>query len=591
MHARTADRPPHARAHRWLGALALAALFPVLLAQRADGSGAIVFTEHAVAADDARASAAGAEILAAGGNAADAAAATMLALGVVSPASSGLGGGGFALYYRASDRTLHYLDFRERAPAAATADMFARREGDDAETAANRSRAGGLAVGVPGEPAGIAAMLERLGSGRVTRAQVAAPAIRHARQGWETSAVWERFSRWLAEPMRADPVFGRWFPPGSAFIPAGHRVDNPALARTLEEFAARGAEPFYRGRIAREIVARVRAQGGVMTAEDLAAYEVRAREPLVGTHFGHRFVTAPPPSAGGVSLLASLALLERWLPPSHRGQDSAYFRHALAESWKGPYADRQHYLGDPDHVDVPTAALLEPARVEARARTFHPMLAQPTGRFEQPLEGRAHRPAVPGGDAGTSHLCVVDAEGNVAAVTTTVNLPFGARFSAAGMAMNDEMDDFAREVGAPNAFGLVGGAPNLPGPGRRPLSSMTPTIVFEGERPILCAGAAGGSRIITATEQVLLFAILFGDTAGEAMARRRIHHQGAPSTLYYEEGMDDALLEGLRARGHAVASLDHSAVAQMIRIVYGEHGVAQLQAASDPRKGGRPAGR
>lgn len=579
---------------RFLGGLAVAlTLAPVLLAQQAPvETGEVVFTEHAVATDHELASQAGAEILAAGGNAADAAAAAMLALGVVSPASSGLGGGGFALYYRASDRSLHYLDFREEAPAAATAELFARREGDTAEVAANRSRVGGLAVGVPGEPAGIEALIDRLGSTRVTRAAIVAPALRHAREGFPASSTIERFSRWMGETLRADAVFRAWFPRGSEAIPAGHRVRNPAHARTLAQFAAHGAAPFYRGAIAAEIVRQVRAHGGIVTAEDLAAYRVMTREPLVAEHFGHRFATAPPPSAGGVSLLASLALLERWLPADRRGADSAYFRHALAESWKGPYGDREHYLGDPDHVEVPTAALLEAARADARARAFHPHLALPSARYELPIAGFVQRPATPGGDAGTSHLCVVDAEGNVAAVTTTVNLPFGARFTAAGIVLNDQMDDFAREVGQPNAFGLVGGAPNLPGPGRRPLSSMAPTIVFEGDRPVMCAGAAGGSRIITATEQVLLFALLFGDSAGEAMARRRIHHQGVPNTLHYEAGMDEALVAGLAARGHSVASLEHSAVVQAIRIVYGADGrVAQLQAASDPRKGGRPAGR
>ncbi len=377
------------------------------------------YERYAVAADHPLASDAGAEVLAAGGNAADAAAATMLALGVVSPASSGLGGGGFALYYRASDRSLHFLDFRERAPAAATADMFARREGDDDRTAASRSRVGGLAVAVPGEPAGIDALVTRFGSGSVTRAQIVAPALRYATEGFEASSSIEEYSRWVGDSIRRDPVLGRWFPAGQSAIPAGHRLTNPEQARTLRELAARGAEAFYRGRIAREIVRRVRAEGGILTLEDLAAYQVAAREPLVADRLGFRWASAPPPSAGGVTMLASLALFERWVPPAHRRADSAFFRHALAESWKGPYSDRQLYLGDPDHVDVPTAALLTDARADARARAFHPTLAQATARYDLPLAGRETRPAVPGSDAGTSHLCVVDAEGNVASVTTT----------------------------------------------------------------------------------------------------------------------------------------------------------------------------
>lgn len=576
------------------GATALLALaFVQLPARGQEGppSSEAVYERYAVAADHPLASEAGAEVMAAGGNAADAAVATMLALGVVSPASSGLGGGGFALYYRASDRSVHYLDFRERAPAAATAEMFARRPGDDDATAAARSRVGGLAVGVPGEPAGVEALLERFGSRAVTRRQVFAPAVRYATEGFEASPSIERYSRWVGASLRTDPVLGRWLPTGETFIPAGRRLTNPEQARTLRELASRGAGAFYRGRLAREIVRRVREQGGFLTLEDLASYRVATREPLSATHFGYRWVTAPPPSAGGVSTLGSLALLERWVPASARRADSALFRHALAESWKGPYHDRHLYLGDPDHVEVPTAALLAPARIEERARLYDPTLARPSERYDVPLPGRRRVPTVPGGDGGTSHFCVVDAEGNVASVTTTVNLLFGARFTAAGLVMNDQMDDFAREVGQPNAFGLVGGAPNLPGPGRRPVSSMSPTLLFEGDEPVLCVGGAGGSRIITATQQVALFSVLFGDRPGQALARARVHHQGSPESLFVEAALDPEMRAELTARGHDLREIDHSAVVQLIRILH-QDGRRRLLAASDPRKpGALPAGR
>lgn len=578
------------RRARILQGLALLALALALYGQTPVESTEAVYERYAVAADHPLGSQAGAEILEAGGNAADAAAATMLTLGVVSPASSGLGGGGFALYYRAEDKSLHFIDFRERAPAAASATMFERREGDDERTAANRSRAGGLAVAVPGEPAGIEVLVDRFGSGRVTRDQLVAPAVRHATDGFEVTPGLERSSRWVGGEIRTDRVLGRWFTDEQDFLPAGRRVRNLEQARTLRALARDGFASFYRGRIAREIVRRVRAEGGILTAADLADYEVVMREPLVATHFGHRWASSPPPSAGGVTMLASLALLERWLPDGARGADGPRLRHALAESWKGPYTDRHLYLGDPDHVDVPTAALLSAERAAQRAPLFHPALAYDTERYDVPLPGHEHGPATPGGDAGTSHLCVVDAEGNVAAVTTTVNLSFGARFTAAGIVMNDEMDDFAREVGEPNAFGLVGGAPNLPGPGRRPVSSMSPTIVFEGDEPVLCLGAAGGSRIITATQQVALFSVLLGDTPSEALARRRVHHQGVPAELFVEEDLDPALRVQLEARGHVLREIGHSANVQMIRIDRdGERQV--LRAASDPRKGGRPAGR
>jgi gamma-glutamyltranspeptidase/glutathione hydrolase len=572
---------------------AAACLAPLLLAQAApEGSRGAegTFARYAVASDHAEASEAGAAILAAGGNAMEAAAATMLALGVVSPASSGMGGGGFGLFYEASSGTTTFLDFRERAPAAATADMFAAREGDDEETAANRSRAGGLAVGVPGEPAGVEAMLERFGSGNVTRREVVAPAVRLAREGFVANDRLARFTAWLGGALADDPVFGRWFPEGASAVPAGTRVDNPAHARTLEDFARRGARGFYGGRVGREIVRRVRAEGGILTMQDLQDYEVLEREALSAERLGYRWVTAPPPSAGGYTLLSSLALLDRWLPDGPIDPSSPALFHAFAESWKGAYADRHAYIGDPSHVDVPLTEMLDPSRDVIRARRFHPALAQPTSAYELPLPGRETRPALPGGDAGTSHLCVVDAEGNVAAVTTTVNLPFGARFTAAGIVMNDEMDDFAREVGEANAFGLVGGAPNLPGPGRRPVSSMNPTIVFEGDRPVLCVGASGGSRIPTSTLQVAFWVLRGGDTPAEALARRRVHHQGDPASLRYEEGMDEPIRSALAARGHALEEMRYSAVVQLIAVA-GEGDARVLRAASDPRKGGRPAGR
>lgn len=532
-----------------------------------------IYAEYAVATEHPRAAAAGAEILAAGGNAADAAAATLLALGVLRPGSSGLGGGGFALYYRASDRSLTHLDFREEAPAAAHADMF----GEDPEA----SRAGGLSVGVPGEPAGIEALLERFGSGRVDRRAVAAPAIRIAEGGWEASALTAHYASIFADALRTDAVFGAWFPDGEARIPEGARLTNPALARSLRAFAEEGAAPFMRGAIARTLVTEVTARRGLLTMDDLAAYEVRAREPLRADAYGFTWVAPGPPSAGGHTLLTSLALLERWLPTP---TDDAALRHALIESWKGPYRDRREALGDPDHVDVPLARLRAPARLDARAARFDPARAQPTEAWALPLEATAA--SVPGAEGGTSHVCVVDAEGNVASVTTSINLGFGARFSAAGYALNDQLDDFARPGGEPNAFGLRGGAPNLPGPGRRPVSSATPLIVLRDGVPVLCAGGSGGSRIITATEQAALLALVLGRSPADAVASRRVHHQGDPDDVLVEEGLDPELVRGLGARGHLMTRVSNLAAVQLIRI--DEDG---LRPASDARTTGGVAGR
>lgn len=546
------------------------------------------FTEYAVAADSPLASLAGAEILGQGGNAADAVVATALALGVVSPASSGLGGGGFALYYRASDRSVTFVDFREEAPSAATPDMYARRDGDTDEVASRRSQVGGLAVGVPGEPLGLETLLTRFGSGRVQRRRIAERAAQLAQEGWPASRYTSMYSAFTAATMRDDRVLGAFFPPGAAQIPAAHPLRNPALARTIRAFGSQGSAPFYRGAIARSIVREVGRRGGLVSLADLAAYRVVERVPLEGERFGRRWVVAPPPSAGGFTMLESLAMLERWQPPL---RDTVRFRHALAESWKPGFRDRALYGGDPDHVQVPVDRFLDPARLDARAQRFDRFTARAMAEYDVPGESFAEADAMPR-DHGTSHVCVVDREGNIAALTTTVNLPFGARFTVEGMVMNDEMDDFARQVGEPNAFGLPGGSANLPGPGRRPVSTMSPTIVFEGDRPILCVGGSGGSRIVTATEQVALFQLLLGDDAGAAVARPRIHHQGMPTTLSYEANLDPRLVAGLAARGHQVASVETSANVQTIRIHRDAEGaITSLDAASDLRKDGAPAGR
>lgn len=581
---------PGRRRAGWL-VPALAVVAPLLLAQAPLPPHGGDFSRHAVAADHPLASEAGLAVLRAGGNAADAGVATALTLGVVSPASSGLGGGGFLLYYRASDRTLTFLDFREEAPSAATASMFARREGDDDAAAAARSQIGGLAVAVPGEPAGLDELLRRFGSGRVSRAEIAAHAARHAREGVAASSYVSRMSGVVAATMRADALLGSFFPsPEADRIPEGALLRSPELAEAIEAFGRSGARPFYRGALAREIVRVVQERGGILSAADLRAYAVRERAPLRASAFGLDVATAPPPSAGGITLASSLAFLaERYGESAGEiDPDAPAFRHALAASFYGAYLDREATLGDPDHVDVPTEALIDPARAAARAALLEPWRARPSDDFALPLAPEP--PALPGGDAGTSHLCVVDSEGNVLALTTTVNLLFGAQLTAHGIVLNDEMDDFARGVGEGNAFGLLGGAPNLPGPGRRPVSSMAPTIVLRGGAPVMCVGASGGSRIPTATLQVMLFALLFGEHAEAAVSHRRIHHQAHPDELLYERGMDPALVLGLELRGHAVREIEGSANVQAIVLRAREDGSVVLEAASDPRKNGAPRG-
>lgn len=557
-------------------------IWAVLIAGLTVGAGpehAAVFARDAVASDHAAASKAGAAVLAEGGNAADAAAATMLALGVVNPASSGLGGGGFALYYSAKDDALSFVDFRERAPRAATRTMFEGRDAGPEGPASAPSQLGGLAAGVPGEPAGIEALVRRFG--RLPLSRVVEPALRLAEGGFEVSEALAAMGLVFESQLREDPVMATWN------LQRGATLKRPSLARVLRAFAEKGAAVIYGGVIGQEMVASVRSHGGIMTLDDLRAYRVRSREPLEANVFGYRWVTAPPPSAGGFTMIQSLLILQKALGP-HPTYGAA-FLHAMAESWKGPFVDRQRYFGDPDQVILPVDRLLDESRIEKRAALVEDGRAHPREDYDLPIEWSRDQVRSPD-HAGTSHLCVVDSEGNVASVTTTVNLPFGARFTGGGVVMNDEMDDFASAVGETNAFGLTGGARNLPGPWKRPVSTMSPTIVFANGDPALCVGASGGSRIVTATQQVAMNVLLFGMDAGEAVAAPRIHHQGVPTSLRVEEvaPLDPALQKALRALGHTIDPIHNIANVQAIQIERLPE--RRLRAASDPRKGGRPAG-
>jgi gamma-glutamyltranspeptidase/glutathione hydrolase len=561
-------------------ALSLCLLGASLAPAARAGSGP-AFARYAVAADHAEASAAGASILAQGGNAADAAAATMLALGVVSPASSGLGGGGFALYYRARDKTLTVLDFRERAPSSTTPDVFRARPGDTPDDTKKRSQRGGLAVAVPGEPYGIAELVRRFGKKPLSVS--VKPAERLAREGFPLGENMRRMLAFVGDTLAKDALLSSEFGQAPDYK---ERPKNPALAKTLQRFAREGEKLFYRGALSAQIVKAVKQAGGALSARDLAQYRVRERLPLRATRLGYDWTSIGPPSAGSYTIMDSLAFLERTLPPAQLNQAGVERAHALIESWKGPYLDRQRYFGDPDFVDVRLDELMSEARSKARAARFDRKRAQPAETYDLPLPESAP-PAHPVDDHGTSHLCVVDAEGNIAAVTTTVNLLFGAGISVGGFWLNNEMDDFAREVGKENAFGLIGGAPNLPAANKRPVSSMSPMIVFEGDKPVLCVGGSGGSRIPTAVEQVALLVLKDGMHPTQAAAAPRVHHQVDPERV---DGKDlpEAWTKELSARGHKLNVATFSAHVQAIRI--GAEGPERLLAGSDPHKGGEPRG-
>lgn len=615
-----AGRAPRPRAPRWTRPAALlcavAMCLPVACASpvatdarhgtaiagpgptgpRADsGAGhAARFTRHAVAADHALASAAGHEILAIGGNAVDAAVATSFALAVVRSASCGIGGGGFMLIHLpGNDRTPARqiaLDYRERAPGAVRADHYARLDDPLA------SRYGVHAVGVPGTVAGLLHALKRWGS--LPREIVMAPAIRLAREGWDADAFDAQTARDLERQFESSPgllegaSFIRSTLLAGGTIRAGDRLRNPQLAGTLEHIADTGADAFYAGAIAESMVEYVSTRGGPLTRDDLAAYAPTERIPLRGTFGDVDIVTMPPPSSGGIVLLEVLGLLERrgrGSRPPAAGTGTPEYRtlsaHRMVEALKHAFADRATFLADPDFVEVPVASMLAPGRLDDLARRIEDATTHAAGSYGPG--------AAPLDDHGTSHFCVIDSGGMAVACTETINLPFGALIAvpALGFPLNNQMDDFATRPGEPNAFGLIQSDRNAPAPGKRPLSSMSPTIVLKNGEVVAIVGASGGPRIITGTLQVLLRVLVDRMGASDAVEAPRLHHQWLPDQVEFDARWSDAdVRAGLSARGHALHDRDDVGHVQCIT-VHMRGGERILEAACDSRKGGRPAGR
>ncbi|MFN7145198.1 MAG: gamma-glutamyltransferase family protein [Myxococcota bacterium] len=491
----------------------------------------------AVAADHPLASKAGADVLRAGGNAVDAAIAAALSAGVVQPTASGLGGGGFAVVVL-PDGTATVLDFREVAPAAATRDMFLA-EGASSTT-------GGLAVAVPSEGIGLAALHARFG--RASMATIAAPAIAQAANGFETG-------RHLAEGLLRVPEMQALFGPGN--VRAG-------LADALRAWVDTKGEAFRSGWVAADMADAARAAGGVLTLADIAAYEPVEREPLRGTYAGRTVITMPPPSSGGIALLQMLGATEGVTDP-----------HCEVEAAKHAMADRAAYGGDPAFVPVDVARLLAPERIAA--------IRADCGATTFPSDHYGPS-AAPPSDAGTQHISVIDGSGMAVALTTTVNTSFGSKVIAprSGIVLNNEMDDFATRPGQPNAFGLVQGENNVVAPGKRPLSSMTPTVVLGRDgTPEVAAGASGGPTIITATYHVVR-GVLAGETPEQAVTDLRWHHQWLPDQVFLEPG--HPAKDTLVAHGHVIKEMRAFSAAQAVRRTD-----AGFQAASDPRKYGAPA--
>ncbi len=604
---------------RWSGlVVGLGVVLLGLLGGCATGAGGYtsVYRHEAVAADHALASRVGAQVLARGGNAVDAAVATAFALSVVRPYSCGIGGGGFMIVHLQDDPRFGTLDVaidaRETAPAGVGADFY-ETMGDPLA-----SRFGGSAVGVPGAVAGLLHALETYGT--MDRADVLAGAIALAEHGFLADAHYVHSAHELIRRFEEHPdwkerfafVWERYLLRGT--VREGDRIRMPEQARALRLIAQQGGRAFYEGAIAEAIVRSVRDAGGVMTRDDLRAYRAREVEPLRFAFAGYELIGMPPPSSGGIAMAQILGLLERWgirgvyADPSPADIDWQAERIALlAEAFRHAFSDRARFLGDPAFVDVPVDALLDPAYLDllATRRMGHGAHGpEDYGRLGLEREGLI-APLVD--DAGTSHFNVVDRWGNAVACTQTINTEFGSLVAVPGFGfcLNNEMDDFTTVRGRANAYGLIQSDLNLPAPGKRPLSSMSPTIVLDAQgRVYALAGASGGPRIITGTTQVLLPMLLIGDrspegSAGRAVVWPRVHHQWLPDVLRLQSEdptspliderplFPDLVGDRLRAMGYSIEPIEHVANVQAIR----RRANGAWEAASDPNKGGRPAGR
>ncbi len=497
--------------------------------------------QAAIASANAYATDAGLEVLAQGGNAFDAAVAVSATLGLVEPESSGIGGGGLMLLHLADGDRDVFVDARERAPLAATRDMYLDANG---QVRPKSSIDGPLAAAIPGLPAGLAHLSEKYG--RVPLSVSLAPAIRLARQGWVMNAKTAQVLPWRSEVLAQSPGARELFLRKGKPVEAGQVLKNPDYARTLERLARDGREGFYAGPLARRLVDGVRGAGGIWTLEDLAQYRAVEREPLRFSHRGFQLVTAPPPSSGGVALAEILNVLSGYdYPAMAQGERT----HLVVEAMRRAYRDRAQFLGDPDFVDVPLARMMSLDFAAGLRASIHPHKATPSSLLP-PVGPARERP-------DTTHFSIIDTEGNLAAVTQTVNLTFGNAFAVpgTGFVLNNEMDDFSAAPGVPNAFGLIGDEANEIAPGKRPLSSMTPTFLSDGERTA-AIGTPGGSRIIT---MVLLglMDLMDGGGAQAAADRPRYHHQYVPDAILAEPGaLPGDVVAQLESMGHTVKIAD-----------------------------------
>jgi gamma-glutamyltranspeptidase/glutathione hydrolase len=518
-----------------------------------------------VVASQADATRAGVEMLAAGGNAIDAAVAAAFAIGVTQPFSTGLGGGSFMLIRLAGGEVVA-IDGRETAPGAADRDMYLQ-----SGVAEDASLYGALAIATPGMVAGLALALERYGT--LTLAEVMAPAIRLARDGFAINSYHVKMMGWRRSRLedRFPETLRVHYPPDGVALEPGWRLVQPDLANTLSQIAERGPRVFYEGKIAEAIVARVKEGGGLITLEDLSTYTPKVREAVHGTYRGYDVYSYPPPSSGGIALIETLNILEGMDLASY-GHGSSASIHRIVEAMKFAFADRAAHLGDADFVEVPVARLTDKGyAAQMRARINPSWWRRAPWRWGQRERALTLKgPGLPQNDSGTAHISTTDAAGNAVSFTGSLNLPYGSGITVPGMGivLNNEMDDFARAPYDPNAYGLIDTlGRNAIAPYKRPLSSMAPTIVAKDGRTVFVVGSPGGPRIISTVLLTIINHIDYGMNVQQAVSAPRVHHQWIPDKLRVEAAIPDDVVEALRARGHNVQISDRDwSVAEAIAI-------------------------
>ncbi|MEQ4619375.1 MAG: gamma-glutamyltransferase [Corticimicrobacter sp.] len=523
-------------------------------------------TQGMVATEQNLASMVGLAVLQAGGNAVDAAVAVGFALAVTLPNAGNIGGGGFMVLHDAKTGQNIALDFREMAPSQASRDMYL---GQDGNVIDGKSLYTHYAVGVPGTVAGMAHAHAKWGS--LPWAQLIAPAIRLADEGFIVSNSLANGLQREKDNMGKWPATRAIFWRDGAPLKAGDRLVQKDLARSLTLIAQQGPAAFYEGEIARKIAQEMAAWPGAITRQDLQGYQSIERKPVEGTYRGYQIATMPPPSSGGAHLVQMLNILERW-PLAEWGQNSAQSLHYMAESMKLAYADRAEFLGDPDFVNIPLSGLLSQAYADNLALSI-------TDRARPASEIRAGQPQAYESDQ-TTHYSTIDQHGNAVAVTYTLNTNFGTGIvvPGTGILLNNEMDDFSAKPGVANTYGLIGGEANAIAPGKRPLSSMTPTLVLKDGQPFLVTGSPGGSRIITTVLQTVVNVIDFNMNPAEAASVPRIHHQWLPDELRVEKGLSPDTMALLEQRGHKLAVKPAMGRTQTIMVRDGK-----LYGYSDPR--------